>query len=93
MSRRHDRHRREARRLHDRGLRDPGPLDMSSKAVERWTGFLKTATAQGSSKPLFSDVVLGPVVVVDLEGDDPPRELRERTDAGIVRRTVGQRPS
>ena len=54
---------------------------MSSKAVERWTGFLKTATAQGSSKPLFSDVVLGPVVVVDLEGDDPPRELRERTDA------------
>jgi hypothetical protein len=64
MSRRANRRRRERRRERDRVLPNPGPPDMTL-ARARWTGFLATATAQGSRVPLFGHYVLRPVVESD----------------------------
>jgi hypothetical protein len=43
--------------------------------------------------PLVDVVVAGPRVHVDLDGDDPARELRERTDAFYAAVAGQQEPS
>lgn len=56
--------------------RPPTPFDRA-EVLARWTAKLSTMTGRGFSVPPFRCVVLGPVVRVDLEGDDPPGELRD----------------
>ncbi len=62
-------------------------------ALARWTGILKTARVSGSQRPLFGAMVLGPFVRVDLTGDDPARELVERTVAEIATRVLKEKPN
>ena len=59
----------------------------------RWRGLLATATNRGSSPPLFERLVFGPLVHLDLHGDDPPAELLERTLDEVLRLTKQQIPS
>ena len=58
-------------------------------AVARWTAILQTATGRGFDAPPFAALVLGPVVHVDLNDDDPASELRDQTAAEIRRRGLG----
>jgi hypothetical protein len=61
MSRRSNRQRRKQRRARDRILPNPEPFD-KARAMARWQGLLKTATARGANAPLFEGLVLGPIV-------------------------------
>ena len=94
MARRHDKLRRDARR--ERGSitlnQAVEPFDRA-EALARWTSKMATMTGRGFSIPPFRSKVLGPLVHVDLDGDDPPGELRERTLVGTVRLTQQQLPS
>ena len=56
---------------------------------------VRTMTARGFEAAPFAGLVFGLLVRVDLDlgVDDPGRELRERTDEEIVRRTRAQTPS
>ena len=47
-------------------------------------------SARGFDVPPCAGLVFGPVVRVDLGGDDPACDLRERTEREIVRVTSGQ---
>lgn len=92
MSRRGNRHRRRGRRLRDRSLPDPGAPDMT-RAHAHWRGILATLTGRGLREPRFAGLVFAPPVDVDLAGPSPPDEAAEKTEAAIVARTLGQKPS
>ncbi len=47
----------------------------------------------GLRPPPFEKLVFGPVVLLDLDGDEPHRQLAERTFDEVVRITRAQRPS
>lgn len=83
--------RRAARRA--RGREDvhapPAPFD-PAEALARWRQKLVTMSARGFDVPPCAGLVFGPVVRVDLGGDDPACDLRERTEREIVRVTSGQ---
>ena len=57
------------------------------EALARCTAKLSTMTARGFSRPPFRSKVLGPIVHLDPDGDDPCGELREKTFAEIIRVT------
>ena len=97
MSRRHDRQRRAARaarRAHEqRDLHPtPEPFD-SERAFAKWRSILSTLTTRGFDSPPFEHLVFGPVVHVDLHGNDPPAELHDKTLAEVVRLSKQQPPS
>ncbi len=54
---------------------------------------MATMTGRGFSRPPFRPMVLGPIVHLDPDGDDPWGELRDETLAEIARRTTEQLPS
>jgi hypothetical protein len=94
VSRRHDRQRRAARR--EREPLDihpaPEPFD-SERAFAKWRSILSTLTTRGFDSPPFEHLVFGPVVHVDLHGNDPPAELHDKTLAEVVRLSKQQPPS
>jgi hypothetical protein len=49
---------------------------------------MSTMTSRGFATPPFERLVFGPVVHVELLGDDPPGELRERTLDEVLRATM-----
>lgn len=59
-----------------------------TRAGAHWKGVLATMTTRGFSSPPFKDLVWGPVVEVG--GDDPPRQLREATIAALVKQALEQ---
>jgi hypothetical protein len=61
-------------------------------AGAHWRGILATLTGRGLKLPAFAGLAWGPVVEVDFAGD-ASGELRERTHAEIIRRTLEQKPS
>jgi len=50
-------------------------------------------TSRGFASPPFERLVFGPLVRVDLHGDDPPAELRETTLDEVRRATMKHLPS
>jgi hypothetical protein len=61
--------------------RPQAPFDRA-EAFARWTAKLSTMTGRGFSVPPFRCVVLGPIVHLDPDGDDPCGELRDATAGG-----------
>lgn len=61
-----------------------------TKAFSVWLAKIKTLNARGLDDPPFAALLIGPLVAIDVDGDDPPRELRETSEAEIVRRTLEQ---
>jgi hypothetical protein len=49
-------------------------------------------TSRGFASPPFERLAFGPVVHVDLHGDDPLAELHDKTLAVVVRVTEQQLP-
>jgi hypothetical protein len=92
MSRRHDRLRRRDRKAREHHHVTAGPPDMT-RAEVHWRAILSTLTGRGFREPPFAGVVFAPPVEIDLNGDDPPRQLREGTIAAIVAETLKQEPS
>jgi hypothetical protein len=94
MGRRHTRQRRAPRRSQE-------PVDTATSSepfdparpFARWRGLLSTATNRGFSAPPFEPLVFGPVVHVDLDGDDPSGELLARTLDDVRRATMKHLPS
>jgi len=94
VSRRHDRRRRAARREHEPHDVHPPPEPFdSARAFAKWRSILSTSRARGFTSPPFAGCVFGPIVHVDLHGNEPPDELREMTLAEVVRLTKQQPPS
>lgn len=62
-------------------------------AIRRWKAKLGALTARGFTSPPFAALVLGPVVRVDPDGDDPGEELHDATNAALARAASTHRPS